>query len=235
MLTDFHSHILPEMDDGSRSLQESIAMLRSEWKQGIRHVIATPHFYARYDTPVAFLERRAASEWKLREEMQFHENLPDITVGAEVAFFRGISESEVLGSLTIGESSAVLIEMPAPPWPAELYRELLQIWERQRLIPVIAHVDRYIRPLRTFGIPRKLSQLPVYVQANASFFTDPGTAMLAMRMLKQEQIHLIGSDCHNMSSRKPNLGKAIAEIKDRLGNEAISGIVRNETAILNTL
>ena len=70
VLTDFHSHVLPGIDDGSKSLKESIAMLRMEAEQGIRRVVATPHFYARHDQPERFLARRARSEELLRQELQ---------------------------------------------------------------------------------------------------------------------------------------------------------------------
>ena len=56
---DFHSHILPGIDDGSASVEQSIAMLRMEAEQGIDHVVATPHFYPQYDTPEHFLRKRA--------------------------------------------------------------------------------------------------------------------------------------------------------------------------------
>ena len=56
-IIDFHSHILPGVDDGSQSVQESLAMLKMEAEQGIQHVIATPHFYPKHDSPEHFLER----------------------------------------------------------------------------------------------------------------------------------------------------------------------------------
>ena len=69
-VTDFHSHILPGVDDGSISVDESIAMLQMEARQGIRRVIATPHFYPQHDNLEKFLNRRAASEMRLREELE---------------------------------------------------------------------------------------------------------------------------------------------------------------------
>ena len=55
---DFHSHILPGVDDGSRSVEESLEMLRAVARQGIGTVVATPPFYANHDTPERFLRRR---------------------------------------------------------------------------------------------------------------------------------------------------------------------------------
>ena len=231
-IVDFHSHILPCIDDGSSSVEESIAMLRMEAEQGIRHVVATPHFYAQHDSIKDFLERRAAAEKLLREEMEKHEGLPRVTVGAEVYYFRGISQSDVLQKLTVGNSAFSLIEMPVSSWTNSMYEELSHIYRDQSITPIVAHVDRYFTRFRTFGIPEKLEELPVLVQANASFFCGSNTAR-AIRMLQKGQIHLLGSDCHNMHSRQPNLGKAIERIQKKCGSEALEDIVAFQSQILN--
>lgn len=227
--TDFHSHILPGVDDGSQSVEESIAMLRMEAEQGITHVIATPHFYPRYDTPERFLAKRNAAMERLQEEMARHSGLPQITLGAEVYFFRGMSESDALNQLTIGEKRCILIEMPFGSWTSDMYRELEAIRSRRGMIPIVAHVDRYIRPFHTRGIPEQLAQLPVLVQANAEFFLSRGTAGMAMRMLKADNIHLLGSDCHNLSSRMPNLGDALQRIQKKLGQRAVERLEYHES------
>ena len=108
-LIDCHSHILPGIDAGSASVEESVALLRKTSEQGIRHVIATPHFYAQYETPEAFLEKRSQSESVLRRAMQEAEGLPRLSVGAEVYFFRGMSDSEILPRLTIDGKHCILI------------------------------------------------------------------------------------------------------------------------------
>lgn len=112
MVVDFHTHILPGIDDGSKTVEESIALLRMEAEQGITHVVATPHFYARYDDPSHFLQKRDRAERLLRQEMEKYPGMPKLTVGAEVYFFRGMSECEFLPRLTIGTESCILIEMP---------------------------------------------------------------------------------------------------------------------------
>lgn len=232
-LTDFHSHILPGIDDGSSSAAESIAMLQLEAEQGIRRVVATPHFYAHQDSPERFLEKRKDAYARLREAMAQHSGLPDIILGAEVSFFRGMSESERLAELTIGQKNGILIEMPPAPWPDAVYRELEEIWQKLGIMPIVAHVDRYIGPLRTYDIPRRLAEMPVMVQANAGFFLNRKTDAMAMRMLRLDQIQLLGSDCHNLSSRKPDLGAAAERIGQKLGQDAISRIHGYEHRVLD--
>lgn len=232
MLTDFHSHILPGMDDGSDSMEETLAMLRLEAAQGITHVIATPHFYPRHDAPERFLERRAHAEQQLHAALAAEAGLPRVSVGAEVCFFPGMSQWEMLPQLTVGEGNCILIEMPPPPWSDGDYRELERIWQYRGLIPIVAHIDRYIRPFRSYGMLRQLSELPVLVQANADFFLTRATASMAMGLLKADQIHLLGSDCHNMTDRKPNLAPALQRIERKLGEAVISRIQRYEDTVL---
>ena len=220
-MIDFHTHILPGVDDGSASVEESLELLRLEAEQGISQVVLTPHFYPRYDDPDSFLRRRDRAESALRRSLEGHDGFPEVTVGAEVHFFRGISESEHLNRLTFSEKGCILIEMPPAPWQDSMYRELERIHTHRGLTPVIAHVDRYISPFRTHGIPRALEELPVLVQANASFFLNRSTSSMAMKLLREGRIHLLGSDCHNLTTRRPNLGPAMDRIRGKLGPGAL--------------
>ena len=229
---DFHSHILSGIDDGSTCLEESVALLRMEAKQGIDAVIATPHFYPDRHKPEAFLKKRAQAASELRRELPVQPGLPKVLVGAEVHYFRGISDCSFLNWLAIGKSGCVMVEMPPAPWPESYFRELEQIYEKQGLVPIIAHIDRYLRPLRTYGIPERLAQLPVYVQANADFFLDKRTEKLALKLLKAGHIHVLGSDCHNLTDRKPNLGQVYPLIREKLGDQALIEIRKKEREIL---
>ena len=231
-MTDFHSHILPGIDDGSGSTEESVAMLRMEAKQGIGCVVATPHFYARHDDPERFLTRRAAAMEQLQAAVVQQEGLPRILLGAEVHYFPGMSDSEAIARLTIEKKRCILIEMPPAPWTPQMYRELEWVYTKQGLTPIIAHLDRYIGPFRTHGIPAQLEELPVLVQANASFFLKSSTASFALRLLRQGRIHLLGSDCHNLTDRAPNLGAAVQVIGRRMGDAAMEWIQMQEQQVL---
>ena len=232
-VVDFHTHVLPRIDDGSGSVEESLAMLRMEAAQGIRRVVATPHFYARSDAPKPFLERRAAAVSRLRAAMEAFPELPRLSVGAEVHYFSGISDVEILPELAIDGGRYILIEMPMTVWTDRMYRELENIYKHFGLIPIVAHVDRYIAPLQTHGIPERLMELPVLVQANAGFFQRFATKRMALRMLEREQIHLLGSDCHNTKTRPVNLRQTLDLIETKLGREAIRRINACENMILS--
>lgn len=223
-IVDFHSHILPGIDDGSASVEESLEMLRMESAQGIRQVVATPHFYAHNDTPEAFLSRRRKAVARLREGMANQTEMPEIILGAEVYFFHGISDCEALSELTIGENGYILIEMPPAPWTRRMYDELEEIQAKWDITPIIAHVDRYLGLLSAHGIPEQLAQMPLLVQANAGFFLRNSSRARALRMLERDQIQLLGSDCHNLTSRKPNLEEALQVIARHLPSDTTERI-----------
>jgi protein-tyrosine phosphatase len=126
-----------------------------------------------------------------------------------------------LRELTIDGKDCVLIEMPLSPWTDSMYRELEQIHFQLGLLPMIAHVDRYIRPFCTYGIPRRLAELPVLVQANGTFFQNRRTQKLAMRLLREGKIQALGSDCHDIKDRPPQLAEAIREICRYCGKDAL--------------
>jgi protein-tyrosine phosphatase len=229
---DFHSHILPGVDNGSRSVEESLEMLHAEARQGIECVVATPHFYANHDTPERFLRRRSAAWEKLQAAMVEETALPKVILGAEVYYFPGISNSDQLHRLTIGQKRYIMLEMPSAPWTQSMFQEMENLHRKHGITPIIAHIDRYISPFRTHGILQRLEELPVLVQANGSFFTHPFTAPMALRMLKEKRIHLLGSDCHNCSERKPDLGRAIEKIEKHLGASALEHLRFYEETVL---
>jgi protein-tyrosine phosphatase len=113
-----------------------------------------------------------------------------------------------------------------------MYRELSDIWTMRGITPIIAHVDRYISPFRTYHITERLAQLPVLVQANAEFFLHRSTARWALRLLRADKIQLLGSDSHNLTSRPPNLGDALQVINTRLGMDAIGQIQSYQRQVL---
>lgn len=235
MIADFHSHVLPRIDDGSDSLETSLRMLRMAGKQGVEYMLATPHFYANSDTIPHFLRKRRESEAQLREAMSGETGLPSVAVGAEVYYFQGMSNSDDLRKLTLGESGYILVEMPFTAWTDKMYQELEKIHENLGLTPVIAHVERYFGRFSTCGIPERLRDMPVLVQSNAEFFLSRRSAGRALRLLDRGYIHLLGSDCHNLESRKPNLGQAAELIGRRLGNGALEYVENNGKMLLREL
>lgn len=207
-MIDFHSHILPKMDDGPECVETSLAMLRESFLQGVDIMVSTSHFYANEDYPQAFLERRMKAAKALQDAMLLQaEVFPRIVLGAEVLYFPGISQAEELASLMIGNSRCMLVEPPMARWTDSMLDEILYMGEKLECRPVIAHVDRYMTYLGDEFLISRVLEREMLIQVNADYFLNPTTTKSAMKHLKQGDIHLIGSDCHNMSTRTPKLGQ----------------------------
>ena len=213
-MIDYHCHILPRMDDGPDLLSESMDILRRSREQGVEVMVSTSHFYADEDYPESFLERRNDAFLRLREEMLWDAEIyPLIVLGAEVLYFPGISQAQGIEKLTIGSGRTILVEPPMAPWSDAMLDEIVELGENLHSRPVVAHVDRYMRMLKDKHLLDRVLERNLLVQVNASWFLDPGTVKSAVRSLKQGKIHLIGSDCHNLLSRSPNLGQARQQAK----------------------
>ena len=141
-MIDWHSHILPEMDDGSHDTAESISLVNMQKSQGIETVIATPHFYANDETVDSFLDRRKNAYERLKAE--FPEGSPEIVLGAEVRYYQGISRMEGLKSLRIEGSKLLLLEMPMSSWTEYMVRELIEMSAGSSIKIILAHVERYL-------------------------------------------------------------------------------------------
>ena len=232
-MIDYHCHILPQMDDGPDRLSECLTMLRHSKEQGVEVRVATCHFYAYEDYPAQFVQRRNAAFLRLREAMgRDGESYPLIVLGAEVLYFPGISQAQDIEKLTIGSGRTILVEPPMAPWSDTMLDEIVELGENLHSRPVVAHVDRYMRMLKDKRLIDRVLERNLLVQVNASWFIDPKTVRFAVRNLKQGKIHLIGSDCHNLLSRRPNLGQARQQAKDYGAEAEFDKLRRNAVRLL---
>ena len=215
-MIDFHSHILPNIDDGSKSVSESIELLRMLSQQGISAVAATPHFTPTRHNPRQFLEERQLSFERLKSELE--PSLPAIRLGAEVFYYRGIRHMQELPSLCLEGTRLLLLEMPTSTWNDYAIREILELSCSGEIIVVLAHIERYWK-FQDNATWNRLYESGIQMQVNASFFTDFTTRRKAMSMLKNSEIHLIGSDCHNLKFRPPNIGNAYKIIEKKFSKD----------------
>lgn len=211
-MIDFHSHVLPGIDDGSRDSDESLELLRMCSEQGVSRIAATPHFYPNNDTPAEFLERRDKAARRLRERLDG--SSPEIILGAEVYYFAGIASNEEVSRLRLGDTEILLLEMPFAKWSSSMVSEILALHGRSGITVMMAHIERYLH-YQDDDVWDFLLKRGVIMQSNAEFFTDWRTKRRALKMLRSGKIHVIGSDCHNTKDRTENLGKAFAVLNDR--------------------
>jgi protein-tyrosine phosphatase len=219
------------MDDGSSSIEESVAMLQESYRQGVRAMIATPHFYAERDTIDHFLGRRSDRIGRVVRAVGKLEDIPCIHLGAEVLYFQGMSHAEMIPSLCIEQTNNLLLEMPFAQWDESVLREVDRLLDRRKLQVVIAHLDRYLPYQKNPFYLNALLEMPVKIQLNASAFARIRKRTV-LKLVKEGRVDALGSDCHNMSNRLPNLKTAAAVIEKKLGIEYLEQIERKSAGLL---
>lgn len=211
-MTDLHTHILPAMDDGSKSVDESLAMLAAERAQGVDLVVLTPHFYRSEESAQEFLARRAQALEKLRPHLS--DDGPELMLGAEVAWFPTIAQYNSLEQLRLGESGYFLLELPWDPWPSRLQDQLYELSCISGLTPILAHLERYLS-IQNKSQVKEVMSMGLPMQMNAGFLLKNLTRSKGASMLSRGEWHL-GSDTHNMVHRPPNMGLAIEWLQKKL-------------------
>lgn len=206
---DIHSHILPGVDDGAQSMEESMDMLRQAQKEGIGTVILTPH-----QKP----GRRCVSVSGLRERMhQLNEQMKrlhievDLYAGSELLYSHDLAGRLRDGRVcTLAGSRYVLVEfLPDENWP--YIRNGLYELACAGYFPVVAHAERCIQLAADPERVRELVDMGCYIQVNAGSVT--GTFGFAMkrasrRLLKEEIVHFVATDAHK------SMGKRSVQLKD---------------------
>ena len=201
-MIDFHTHILPNMDDGAKNVEISGNMLAQEYEQGVKEILLTPHYYGKR-TESQFLLMRAEA----CETIKAH--LPDgmkVRLGAEI-LMTGVNDptDEALCALAIEGTKCVLFELPYGEWNEMLLARISDFIADTGYAPVIAHVERYEEILKNPAIVTMLVNMGCYIQVNAEAFLDKRTKGFAYALLKHGLIHCLGSDAHNDTDRAPNL------------------------------
>lgn len=213
-LYDIHGHFLPGIDDGCKTVEESIQVLKSSWNQGVKAMFATPHYYPQ-ETVSAFLKRRQAAALTLWERIQDEDTeIPVICLGAEVAYHTGLVYEEQLDRLCLGHSQYLLLEMPFTRWSREVLRDVYAIQNVRGIKPVLAHIERYLE-LQDKDTMADILSSDALIQMNGEYLLNPKTRRKGCSLLKNGAVQLLGSDCHNMTKRPPNLGQAAAYLEKR--------------------
>lgn len=214
-MIDFHSHILPNVDDGSRSVDESLRLLDLLRDQNVSSVVATPHFYANEQSVEKFLQRRQEAYEVLAKQMS--SDHPIIRLGAEVHYYPGISRLDDLRALCLDGTRVLLLEMPMTHWTDYTIKELLDMVNSRGVTLVLAHIERY-RQLQDKRLLERLLHAGVLMQVNATFFVERRTRHRALKLLGNQMLHFIGSDCHGIKIRPPHMGEAMDIIGKKFGD-----------------
>lgn len=226
-IIDIHAHILPNIDDGSRSMEETKTMLALAWKQGIRTMIATPHYNPSKQGKTADKIKQAVSD--VQKEASKIDECFQILCGNEVFYMEGVIEDLKNGkALTLAGTSYVLVEFGQNVSAQECYRAARSL-TASRYIPIFAHVERYAC-MRREGVLDELIRLGVLMQMNFDSLNGPvwdRNAAWCKKTLKNGSIHFLGTDMHRSDWRKPQTDKTMAYLERQFGEEETRKLVWN--------
>ena len=233
MRVDFHSHVIPGVDDGSKNVEMSLEMLRRMRLQGTDLVVATPHFYIGRTAPEEYLEKISDACYLLREAIQKNgAEVPQLALGYEVYYFKGISQANFINLFTIGNSPYLLLELPTRVLTNADIEDIYRIRVNQGLIPILAHVERYL-PFASFDfLQDMIRQGDLLAQVNADSLLKWTTRKKALAFLKSGSAKFVGSDAHNLEQRASHLDQAMVVIEKKAGKELVQRIDRDSEALI---
>ena len=203
-MIDIHCHILPEVDDGSRSLNESIEMAMIAKEQGITKIVNTSHYHPDF--------RYKKGEELLKELEDFNnvlkENMIDIEVliGNEIYYTKDlIKEIDELDFYTLNNSRYILIELPPTNFPKDLCNIVYELKEKN-YIPVFAHVERYREVQENPELIYEVINAGAIIQVNShSILGKSGKELqkVCNTLLNRNMVHVVGTDAHSSKRRTP--------------------------------
>ena len=230
-MIDFHSHILPAVDDGAKDMDISLKMLEISKKSGVNTVVSTSHCYpySSVDINSFLLKRDEAFLRLIREANERNADIPEIVLASEVHLSRDISKMRGLEKLCIKGTKYLLLEMPSSPWTDSVIEWVYKIL-LMGITPIIAHDERNI-PQKD-SMKRMLYDLDVLIQVNAEAFSISSAKKYTNIMIEQGMLHVVGSDMHNCEKRPPCMGKAKKYITKRFGEDCWKYLMNNAAAIV---
>jgi protein-tyrosine phosphatase len=231
-MVDIHCHILPGIDDGPRSWDVTSEMCRMAARDGITHIVATPHCNDefeydrdRYTEMLGHLSDAAAGKltFSLGCDLHFsYDNVQDALANPQ--------------RYTIGESQYLLVEFSDFGIPPEVKQSLLII-SSNGMVPIITHPERNWPLLSKPEMVLELVEQGCLVQVTANSFTGywgGRSRRMAEWLLKRQAIHVIASDAHDLERRRPVLSEARAVVTELAGAEVAEALfLRNPAAIVN--
>lgn len=222
---DMHCHILPGVDDGAQSLEETKAMLTIAYQEGIRTIIATPHHHDRRGkSPVEVLQERLQVTEQAIEELGYDMN---IWLGMEVFFGQDVLDELSEGKIaTMGGSAYVMLEFSPEDDFAYLQRAVQKVQMKGYSV-IVAHAERYQCLLKDLDNIRYLVDMGAYIQVNASSITGgmfSPVSKFIRKMMKEHLVHFVGTDAHSANHRSPKIREAADFVAKKFGQDYMERI-----------
>ena len=235
-MIDLHSHILPGLDDGAQTLEESIEMARMAEKDGIEKIVATPHLF-RGDFIREGFEIIENKRFELSHALRENHIQVEVFAGAEVHISHNLI-SHIMQNrkyLTLNKSSYMFVEFPSDhvfSGVKNLFFELMS----EGIKPIITHPERNSVFIQNPSLLYELVQMGGLSQANSGSFSGlygKRAEEAVFRFLELNLIHFVASDCHNTRSIVPWLSEAVSKAELTIGKEKARALVKdNPLAVL---
>ncbi|MBB5211859.1 tyrosine-protein phosphatase [Microbulbifer hydrolyticus] len=234
-MIDLHSHILPGIDDGPQSLEQSLALVRAAAENGITHMVATPHIHpGRYPNTSASIVKAFRN---FLISLPVDENLgiqfalaAEVRVSDELIYLASANELPALGYWE--GDLLVLLEMPHSHIPAGLIK-LLSWLAQQNIRPLIAHPERNKDIIRDFEEITPLVNAGCLFQVTAGAlvgqFGEPARVR-AEQILKRGLATVLATDTHHIQRRPPNLAEGRMAAEKLVGEKAAWALVKDNPA-----
>lgn len=207
-MIDLHSHILPGLDDGARSLADSVDIAWAAVDDGITVIAGTPHVRDDWPTGAEAMEQGVA---ELRAELQAARIPLDVQPGGEIALDWAVKlPAEELRRFGLGGSRYLLVETPYHGWPRQLPDVLLSLRD-QGFVPVLAHPERNVEVQAGPERLVPLVEAGILVQVTAASVDGRigrRAAECGQRLIRRRVAHLLASDAHHASVRAVGLSAA---------------------------
>lgn len=232
MFIDFHSHILPEIDDGSRAIEESLQILDEMAEDKVDIVVATPHFYPHKTSVEKFLENRNQAYEKLKPYIK--PNHPQILLGAEVLYSSNLLENKLLNELCIQGTDYLLLEMPYVKLTNSIIDGVEELADSEKVKLIIAHIERYLS-FTDYKDLEKLMSLEVLGQLNSKSFSDRKRKKQCLKLLKQNYAHILGTDYHRIDRGDLPLSYGCEVIAKKISEDKLDRLLLNGENILKNM
>lgn len=238
-MIDIHSHIIFDVDDGPKTIEESLSLLRESYSQGVRGIVATSH---RRKGMFETAEEKIDSHFKLLES-RVKEVADDLLLfyGGEIYFTEDVIAKLEAGIFpTYAKGRSVLIEFSSFT-PYKTIQDAANQIIRLGLTPIIAHIERYDCLSKDLTKVEELVNMGCYTQVNSSSVLKPKLfgdkhkvyKQRTHQFLEQDLVHFVASDMHNLDNRPPYMREAYQFIVQHYGhNRAEDLFVTNPLALL---
>ncbi len=226
-MLDIHSHILPNVDDGARDIETSIKLLGMMASQGISDVIATPHFDARHDD-IAYFKQKTADALR---DLKLYTNeltLPNIYMGSEVYYFKGMGKTQGIYDLALAGSRYILVELPtSSSIDKSVLRDITDLYDNLGLVPIIAHIERYFERSGFRELSHLVASGAALSQINAQAVLSREQGKICKKLIKRGLVTFVATDAHSIERRPPMLEPALALIGDTFGERYRETFIKN--------